>query len=142
MRCVVKIFFQSLVLVFLVCGCATSTINIHPAAAGQVSASGRNVDRNIEASINGVYLFYAIPLWSGAYTRPNEKSYRIFRDFVAPKYMRNMLERYRKRHDLTAIENLQISESSSGWWTLGIIWQKSVKAKAVGIKEVKKQPLK
>ena len=128
----------ALALLLCVSGCATSTLTRHDALPGQLSSAGHVVDRNLDASITGIYLFYFLPLWSGEYRYPNEHDYRTFSHYVRPKYIHLMLERYRDRHKLGAIEDLKTEERSSGIWTLWIFWKREIRAHAVGTVREKK----
>ncbi len=128
----------ALAVLLTVSGCATSTLVRHDPLPGQLSSAGHVVDRNLEASITGIYLFYFLPLWSGEYRYPNEHDYRTFAHYVRPKYIHLMLERHRDRHRLGAIEDVKTEESSSGFWTLWIFWKREIRATAVGTAKERK----
>lgn len=124
---------------FLLSGCATSTLICQRPFTGQKSSTGNPVEGNIDASISGVYLFYWIPLWSGHPKYPNQREYNTFTDYVRPKYMSIMLENYRRRHEYDAIEDVEVKTSSSGIWTLWIFWTKDIRAQAVAVSHPKKK---
>ncbi|MCQ2378175.1 MAG: hypothetical protein MJ016_03060 [Victivallaceae bacterium] len=119
----------------LLCGCTTSAIKLSPPLPDQKSSAGHPVAANVQGVINGAYLFYFIPLWSGFPWAPNERDYETFKNFVTPQYMIRMMEYYRDRHKYKKVEDLEIKESSSGAWGLWIVWRRSVSGRAVMVGE-------
>ncbi len=119
------------VIVFLVDGCTTSTLEQSAPVPGQVSRSGRPVIANLKASNNGVFLFYYIPLWSGEFNRPNRQDYELFEDQIKPKFIRRMFDARCAKLKGTAVEDVKISTSSSGAMALWIFWKRSISGEAV-----------
>ena len=123
--------FLGAALAFFLCGCTTSAIKVSAPLPDQMSSAGHPVAANVQGVINGAYLFYFIPLWSGFPWAPNERDYETFKNFVTPQYMIRMMEHYRDRHKYRAVEDLEIRESATGAWGLWIVWRRSVTGRAV-----------
>ena len=116
----------------LLCGCTvTSTVTCHPAAAGEVSKSGSPVKWHLQGYNRGLYLFYAIPLWSGKPNRPNKRDYDTFQHHLRDRDMIELLDRRREFLDTETLEDVTIRHSSSGWWSLWILWHRSSSGSAV-----------
>ncbi len=120
----------------LLAGCNTSVITVRPPFEGQKSASGREVVGNLEADNWGLYLFYYIPIWCGNYNRPNKRDYEPFAHYIRDKYIDMMLSKRAKLLKAEA-EEVEISESSSGFFSLWIIWRRSNHGTAVAVKSGK-----
>lgn len=116
---------------FLLAGCASSIWRITPAAPGRLAKSGKYVAFSIEGMNSGVYLFYYIPLWSGSPTTPNENSIDIFRHQVDDKAIFRMFDKANKRMRTDGVEEIVIDHRSVGFWTLWIVWKRSVHGRAL-----------
>ncbi len=113
-------------------GCATSYVESRPVAPGTTTLRGEPVQAELVAGNNGLFLFYWIPIVSGASTRPNRHDYDFFENQVAPNYAYRMLDDYSHRIDRRGkVEDIVVQERCSGWLGLGIFWQRSVRAKAL-----------
>ena len=121
-------------------GCAhTSTLTWEAPVAGQKSSEGNPVVWNLSAVNNGMFLFYFIPLWSGHPTSPNRHDYKIGQNKLTRANMRRQLECLLKPLEADRVEDVKISESSSGAMGLWIIWKRSVKGEGVAVKVQKRQ---
>ena len=116
-------------------GCVTSTLKVTPAEPGRVSRSGAPVSYVVDGMNSGVYLFYAIPLWSGNPGCPNQRNYDLFEHRVDDKAIYRMFDVAAKRMDSARYEDAVVTHYSSGIWTLGILWKRSVHGRAVLIRE-------
>lgn len=116
-----------------VSGCVTSTIRHDKPVEGQLSSSGRRVVANLEGANNGVFLFYYIPLWTGAPGRPNRMDWDPFVNQLGDKYMYRMVDGYSKRLKADAVEDVRLSESSTGMWGLWIFWRRTRSVSAVAV---------
>ena len=115
-------------------GCShTSTLKWTPALPGQVSASGKAVKWNLVAENKGMYLFYFIPLWNGYPTRPNRHDYEIGKHLLSRPHMRRMLDCKLDKLEADHVEDVKISEKSSGMLGLWIIWMRSMRAEGVAV---------
>ncbi len=132
-----KLLFGFAVL-FALCGCTTSKLVATKPYEDQISSAGNPVVANVKGEINGLYLFYCIPLWSGEPWHPNERDYDTFTNYVTPAYMSRMLDNYRRRHKYDAVEDLEIRRVNRGWWSLGILWVRSIYGSALMTKKTKK----
>ena len=133
MRKAVVLFLWGALLLSLFTGCVTSTIRHDKPVAEQVSSSGKRVIANLEAANNGVFLFYYIPLWTGAPGRPNRMDWDPFVNQLGDKYMYRMLDGYSKRLKADAVEDVRLSESSTGMLGLWIFWRRTRSASAVAV---------
>lgn len=127
---------------FLLCGCTvTSTVDCHPGEAGEVSQNGKLVKWHLRGYNRGLYLFYGIPLWSGKPNRPNKRDFDTFQHHLRDCDMIELLDRRRDFLGAETLEDVQIRHSSSGWWSLWILWHRSSSGSAVacGGKESKEQ---
>lgn len=123
-----------LALVFLT-GCVTSSVKHTMASPGEKSSSGNRAVAKLEGMNSGVFLFYYIPLWSGKDTRPNRQEYRTFRNLVEQKNMKRMFDTYaRKFMKADGVEDIKTEEKSSGIWTLGIFWKRSIHGTGTAVK--------
>jgi len=118
-------------LLLVICGCTTSKLVETPPYPDQKSAAGNPVVANVKGEINGLFLFYCIPLWTGEPWQPNERDYDTFTNYVTPAYLSRMFDHYRGRHKYGAVEDLQITTTNRGWWSLGIFWIRSIRGTAV-----------
>ena len=115
-------------------GCNTSIVSSQPPAEGQTSSSGSRVVANLEGSNWGLFLFYCIPLWSGNPNRPNQRDYITCRNRIENKYMDGMLRTWAKQMKAD-VEDVQITDSSTGFFSLWILWRRSQSATAVAVKK-------
>ena len=128
-------FAAVLTAAFLASGCVTSTLKVTPADPGSVSKSGAPVSYVVEGMNSGVYLFYYIPLWTGNPHRPNQRDYDLLCHRVDDKAIYRMFDVAAQRMDSARFEDATVSHRSSGIWTLGIVWKRSVHGRAVLIRE-------
>jgi hypothetical protein len=131
-----KIICGALLLLFA-CGCAhTSALDWTKPAPNQVSKEGNPVMWNVYAVNRGMYLFNLIPLWSGYPSRPNRHEYLIGQHKLTRGQMRRMLELNLDKWGADRIEDVEISSSSSGAFSLWIIWRRTMQARGVAVKNV------
>jgi len=116
-------------------GCNTSTVTMLPPVEGQAAPSGAKVAANLEAENWGIFLFYGIPLWSGNPGRPNRRDYVVFGNRVKEKYMDMMLRKWAKEMKAGGIEELKTRESSTGFFSLWILWRREISATAVAVEK-------
>lgn len=122
------------VILLLCTGCTTSVCRHYKAAPGTRSSSGKAVVAGIEGQNTGCFLFYSIPVWSGKPHRPNEKKWSMWRNYIRPRDMRKMLTARAKQLGADGIEDLHTEETSSGLWSLGILWTRSISAHCTAVK--------
>ena len=130
-----KKFFYGMLLLVLVSGCAhTSTLDWSEPFPAQKSRSGKMVVYNIHAVNRGMYLFNAIPLWSGYPSRPNRHEYKLGQDTLNRAQMRRMLDLNLEKLGADRIEDVEITDSSSGAFSLWLIWRRTMEARGVAVK--------
>jgi len=118
-------------------GCGTSVMTMQPPMPGQTSASGKEVVMNLKAENWGLYLFNCIPLVSGNPWRPNREDYYVFQNRLEEKYMDIMLQRRAERLKADDVEDMKIEEHSTGFFSLWIVWRRSMTATAVAVEKKK-----
>ena len=119
----------------LLTGCATSVCRHYAAAPGQVDSSGEAVVAELKGQNYGYFLFYGIPLWSGTAHRPNEKEWDLWKNQVRERDLRRMFARRAEQLKADEVDDVKISQKSSGFWSLWIIWRRSVTGTCVAVKE-------
>ena len=129
----------ALLLALCVSGCVTSTLKYTPAAPGSKSRNGTPVSYVVEGMNTGVYLFYYIPLWAGNPHHPNQRDYDMFRHRVDDNAIYRMFHVAAVRMHSARFEDVEISHSSSGIWTLWIFWKRSVHGRAVLVSEKRRK---
>ena len=115
----------------LFAGCAASTMRITPAEQGRKTKNGKHVAFTVEGMNSGVYLFYYIPLWSGSPTNPNENRIIVLRHRVDDKAMYRMFDTANSRMHTDGVEEITTDHRSVGFWSLWIVWKRSVHARAL-----------
>ncbi len=116
-------------------GCTTSEMIMQPPAEGQTGPGGTRVVENLEARNWGLFLFYWIPLWSGNPGRPNQSDYVVFGNRVKEKYMEMMLRGRARQLKADDVEDIRVRESSTGFFSLWILWRRSMSATAVAVEK-------
>ena len=134
-----KKIFLALFSAILFCGsgCVTSTASHIKLQPGTKSSAGRRAVARIEGLNSGVFLFYYIPIWSGKANRPNRRDYDTFQNHVERKDMRRLLDIYADHIGADAVDDVSIRTESSGIWTLGIFWKRSVHGTGIAVKSKK-----
>lgn len=118
-------------------GCVTSTVKHVRAEKGTTTADGRKVVAYMQGMNSGMFLFYYIPLWSGKENRPNRRDYDTFENHIERKHMRKMLDIHAKKLGGDGVEDVKIHTASSGFWSLWILWKRSIHGTATVVKSKK-----
>ncbi len=126
-------FIPFCMVLLLTAGCVTSTMRTYPARPGEKSPSGALVVERIDLMNSGMFLFYWLPLWSGAEHRPNRREYRSFEDRINAKYIYRAFDAQCEKGQ--KVEATQIRFRSSGWWSLGILWKRMVFGSALIVED-------
>jgi len=125
-------------LLLALCGCmgGTSITSVDRVPEG-TSYQGRKVLGIIKAENRGMFLFYGIPLWTGRPTSPNYRQYAMFRNYLRPGYMDQMLEYEGRLLNAKKIAVVHASEQSRGWFSLWIVWARQMRTEGIALgKEV------
>ncbi len=121
------------VLLLSASGCITSTAQHYPPVEDQRSSSGKRVIANLEVANNGVFLFYFIPIWTGSPGRPDRMDWDLFENQLKDKHMYLMLHGYSQRLKADGVEDIRMSERSTGMLGLWIFWRRTRMASAVAV---------
>ena len=126
--------------VLLTCGgCATSLLTWRPVKELRLSSSGGRVLWDLQGSNKGFYLFYWIPIFCGDSNCPNRSDYDVFRHRINEKHAYVLLGSRLKPLKADAVDDVSVVYHANGWYGLGIIWVRSLSARGVAIKKVKKE---
>ena len=118
-------------------GCVTSTVTYIKAQPEEKNSEGKRVIAHMQGMNSGVFLFYWIPLWSGKENRPNNRDYDTFQNHVEKKHMKKMLDIYARKLGANEVEDVKIHTKSSGFWSLWILWKRSVHGTGTAVKSKK-----
>ena len=130
-----KRYLSVALMALFLAGCAhTSTLSWEPPVPGQKSSEGNPVVWNMSAENNGMFLFYYFPIWSGHPTSPNRFDYKLCQNKLTRANMRRLLECKLEPLKADRVEDVKITESSSGMAGLWIIWKRSVRGEGVAVK--------
>lgn len=127
-----SLFLLSLLL--LCAGCTTSVCRHYKLEPDSRSSSGRIAVAGIRGQNTGCYLFNSLPVWSGKPHRPNEKKWSMWRDYVRKRDLRKMFAVRAKQLGADDIEDFTVTEKSSGLWSLGIVWTRTLSGQCVAVK--------
>lgn len=118
--------------VLLLSGCVgpTSQAKAFAPQPGEKAPDGRPLLARVEVDNRGVFLFDLIPIWSGYPYHTNLRRFEMFKNYVKAGYLNEMLDAERHRLKGEGFTLPEYSESSSGWYTLGIFWTRSMSARA------------
>ena len=133
------LLFAAALSVLFSSGCATSKLKYTPAEPGRVSSGGEPVSHVVEGMNSGVYLFYYIPLWTGSPRYPNQHSYDLLRHQVDDKAIYRMFETAAMRMRADRFDDVTVTHSSVGVWTLWIVWKRSVHGRGVLIRKKRRR---
>ncbi len=116
-------------------GCTTSVCR-HYETFDRTGSSGRPAVAAVKGMNSGVFLFYAIPLWSGTPHRPNEAEWDLWLNQVRERDIVRMLHLRAAQLGADDIDDLKIRESASGWWSLWIFWRRTITGSGVAVKNL------
>ena len=116
-------------------GCATSVCR-HYEAIDDTSRSGRPAVAAIKGMNYGFFLFYGIPLWSGTPHRPNESEWDLWLNQVRERDIVRMLRLRAEQLGADDIDDVKIRETGSGWWSLWIIWRRTITGSCVAVRKL------
>ena len=127
-------FFASLPVLFLLCGCmgGTSIVTVDPVPAG-TEYQGRQVLGIIQAENRGMFLFNAIPIWTGKPHMPNHRRYSMFRNYLKEGYMDRLLTDEGRLMKAEKVIVANSSTQSSGWFSLWIVWNRQMHAEGIAL---------
>ena len=118
--------------------CSHSQVFTEPLQANTPAPAGMQAVAYGRAQNSGSYLFNMIPLHTGHPYHPNRKDYRAWNDDITPEVNAGMLLNSMKRlYDAEKLTDVEHRESSWGYFSLWIIWRKTISTTATGLKKLK-----
>ncbi len=126
--------FAGTALLFVLAGCfgGTSITKMEAVPPGEVF-NNRHVIGVVKAENRGAFLFNCIPLWTGKPYAPNYRSYAMFRNYLKSGYMDEMLAEEARIHDAQKVAVFSLSEYSSGWFSLWLVWNRQMRAEGLAL---------
>ena len=124
-------------------GCCHAQVFTEPVPADTKAPAGKQAVAYGSARNNGYYLFNKYPLYTGHTYNPNRKDYHTFHDDIKPQVnaamlLRTMKQQY-KAEELADVEHW---ETNYGYFSLWIIWRKTITTTAIGVKSIKAEDAK
>ncbi|MBQ7208273.1 MAG: hypothetical protein IJS01_10800 [Lentisphaeria bacterium] len=129
-----KIAMISAALSLLTAGCTTSVCR-HYETDAVTGSSGRPAVAVVKGMNCGYFLFYWIPLWSGTPHRPNENEWDLWMNQVRERDIRRMLNQRASLLGADDVDDLKIRETSRGWWTLWIVWRRTISGSGIAVRD-------
>ena len=129
-----KIAMLSAVLSLLAAGCTTSVCR-HYETEMATGSSGRPAVAVVQGMNCGIFLFYGIPLWSGTPHRPNENEWDLWKNQVRERDIRRMLTVRAYQLGADDVDDLKIRETASGWWSLWIVWRRTISGSGIAVRD-------
>ena len=85
---------------------------------------------------SGYYLFNTWPIYTGHPAYPNRKDYHTFNDDIRPSVNADiLLNAMRKQYKAEQLTEVEHRESSWGYFSLWILWRKTIITSATGVKK-------
>ena len=131
-----KIAMLSAALSLLAAGCTTSVCR-HYETDAVTGSSGRPAVAVVKGMNCGYFLFYGIPLWSGTPHRPNENEWDLWMNQVRERDIRRMLSLRAEQLGADDVDDVKIRETSRGWWTLWIVWRRTITGTGIAVRNVR-----
>ena len=116
-------------------GCTTSVCR-HYETLDRTGSSGRPAVAAIKGMNCGFFLFYGIPLWSGTPHRPNENEWDLWLNQVRERDIVRMLHQRAGQLGADDIDDVKIRETSRGWWSLWIVWRRTITGSCVAVRNL------
>ena len=130
------VFFIAAAVVLLT-GCSHVQVSTTPFDANTPAQNGYQPTAYGTARNSGYYLFNIFPLHTGHPEHPNRKDYHAFHDDIRPGVNANILQsEMRRLYKVDKLVNVEHSESSWGYFSLWLVWRKTITTTAVGVKNV------
>ena len=118
-------------------GCCHAEVIMRPAPQEISSQRINNLQPVVtgEAINRGYYLFNTWPIYTGDPLKYNRKDYHsFFNDITKGRNASMLLGAMQRNYKIEQMYDIQHSESSWGYFSLWIIWRKTIVTKAVGLK--------
>ena len=118
--------------------CSHSQVFTEPLDANTPAPAGMQAVAYGRAQNSGYYLFNVLPLHTGHPYHPNRKDYRAWHDDVNPEVNAGMLLYSMKQlYGAEQLADVEHQESSWGYFSLWIVWRKTIYTTATGLKVIK-----
>lgn len=118
--------------------CSHSQVFTEPLDANTPAPAGMQAVAYGRAQNSGYYLFNVLPLHTGHPYHPNRKDYRAWHDDIKPEVNAGtLLYSMKSLYDAEELADVEHQESSWGYFSLWILWRKTITTTAVGLKTIK-----
>ena len=126
--------------VAMLTGCCHAEYTLCPAPEEIPAPAGYRAAVTGSAVNSGYYLFDRWALYAGNMNRPNSSAYTAFRDNVRPDRNTEMLQNAMRRHyHVEKLEQVEHQEQSWGYFSLWLVWRRSITTTAVGLERLKEK---
>lgn len=126
-------------ILFGISGCSHAQVWTEPISDAAI-VDGMQPAAFGSASNSGYYLFNIWPLHTGHPGHPNRKDYHAFCDDIRPGRNLSMLQyELQRQYKVEKLVNVEHQESSWGYFSLWLVWRKTIRTTAIGLRSVKKQ---
>ncbi|MBE6368197.1 MAG: hypothetical protein E7052_09875 [Lentisphaerae bacterium] len=127
----------SVVIAGLLSGCCHAEVFTEPCLEKRpaADADGMVPVGSGRAYNSGYYLFNVWPLYTGHPGNYNRKDYHSFQDDIQPSRNASMLLReLQKKYKAEKLSDIEHTESSWGYFSLWIVWRKTICTSATGMR--------
>lgn len=120
----------------MLAGCCHAEYALQPVPKGTPAPAGYKAVAFGTARNSGYYLFNRWALYSGHVLYPNTGDYCSFRDNVRPDRNAQMLLSAMRRHyKAEKLEHSEHQEQSWGYFSLWLVWRRTIVTTAVGVRK-------
>ena len=138
-----SVFFVVCLAVVLSAGCCHSQVFTEPLPADTPAPRGMQAVAYGRAQNSGYYLFNLWPLHTGHPYHPNRKDYRSWHNDITPEVNEGtLLASMKLLYEADRLINVEHQESAWGYFSLWIVWRKTVSTTAVALKPIKNKKAK
>ena len=122
-------------LLTIVSGCSHTEVFIEPLPPDTAAIDNQQPVAAGTAYNSGYYLFNTWPIYTGNPNKPNRKDYRSFHDDIRPDRMSTLLIlSMQHKYKVDKMINIEHEQSSWGWFSLWIVWRKTIRTSGIGVK--------
>ena len=133
-----SVMFLAVLAAIIFNGCCHSQVFTEKLSAATPAPAGKQAVAYGRAQNSGYYLFNVLPIYTGHPYHPNRKDYRAWHDDIKPEVNAGtLLYSMKSLYDAEELADVEHQESSWGYFSLWILWRKTITTTAVGLKTIK-----